>query len=92
MLRKHRETAPGVQVGCDIYYLPAGTFLGDALNGNDGARHVVYNHGGSDVLVTITEQDPGGIKLTLWQTIKDFLLGGKKDFELSMAQLYGLMF
>jgi hypothetical protein len=92
LLIKQREAAPGVQAGFDIYYLPAGTFLGDTLNGTNGARHVVYNHGGPDVLVTITEQDLGGIKLTLWQSIKDFLLGGNKDFELSMAQLYGLLF
>jgi hypothetical protein len=92
VLIKQREAAPGVQAGFDIYYLPAGTFFGDALNGTNGARHVVYNHGGPDVLVTITEQDLGGIKLTLWQSIKDFLLGGNKDFELSMAQLYGLLF
>jgi hypothetical protein len=92
LLIKQREAASGVQAGFDIYYLPAGTFLGDTLNGTNGARHVVYNHGGPDVLVTITEQDLGGIKLTLWQSIKDFLLGGNKDFELSMAQLYGLLF
>ena len=92
VLLKHRKAAPGVQAGFDIYYLPAGTFWGDALNGTNGARHVMYNHGGPDVLVTIAEQDLGGIKLTLWQSIKDFLLGGKKDFDLSMAQLYGLLF
>jgi hypothetical protein len=53
----------------------------------------VYNHGGPDVLVTITEQDLGGIKLTLWQSIKYFLAGdGGKDFELSMVGLYQQMF
>jgi hypothetical protein len=52
----------------------------------------VYVHGGDDVTVTITEQDLGGIKLTLLQSIKDFLLGGRKDFELSMKELYQIMF
>ena len=92
VLIKHRETTFGVQEGFDIYYLPAGTFWEDALNGTNGARHVVYNHGGPDVLVTITEQNLGGIELPLWQSIKEFLLRGRKDFELSMAELYRTLF
>ena len=86
VLIKQRAGAVGVQARFDIYYLPTGTFMRDALNGTNGARHVVYNHGGPDVLVTITEQDLGGIQLPLWQTIREFLHGGTKDFELSMAQ------
>ena len=84
---------PAAQAGFDIYYLPAGPFLENAVNGTKGAKHVVYSHGGPDVLVTVTEQDLGGVKLTLWQSIKHFLLVDRsKDFELSMAELYGIMF
>jgi len=92
VLIKVREAdPPGVQAGFDIYYLPNGTYMSDALNGTNGARHVVYNHTGPDVLVTITEEDLGGINLSCWQSIKDFLLGGSRDFKLSMAELYGVM-
>jgi len=92
---KHRKGgAPGVRVqaGFDIYYLPVGTFMEDALNETNGARHVVYNHGDPDVLLTITDEDLGGIELTWLQSIKVFLLGGGKDFELSMAELYSKMY
>ena len=94
VLIKLREADPalGVQAGFDIYYLPAGAFWMDAVNGTNGARHVVYNHGGPDVLVTITEADLGGINLSFWQSIKDFFLDGSRDFHLSMADLYRVMF
>ena len=92
VLIKDREAdPPGVQAGFDIYYLPNGTYMSDALNGTNGARHVVYHHTGPDVLVTITEADLGGIDLSFWQSIKDFLLGSSRDFQLSMAELYGVM-
>jgi hypothetical protein len=90
--QRKADTASGVQAGFDIYYLPAGTFFEDAVAHTRGARHDVYNLRGPDVRVTITEQDLGGIKLTWRQLIADFLLGGTKDFELSMAELYRLMF
>ena len=91
ILMKRREAVPGVQAGFDTHCFSGGTNLGDAPNGSNGARHVVCNHSGPDVLVTVAEEDLGGIKLTLLQSIKDFLLGGKKDFELSMAQLCRLV-
>jgi hypothetical protein len=51
VLIKHRRAAAAtdVKAGFDIYYLPGGTFLDDALNGTSGARHVVYNHSDPDV-------------------------------------------
>jgi hypothetical protein len=55
------------------------------VNGTKGAKHVVYNHGGSDVLMTVTEQDLEGIKLTLWQSIKHFLLVATGARTLSSA-------
>jgi hypothetical protein len=93
LIKLHEKGRPGAQAGFDIYYLPTGTFLENALNGTKRAKHVVYNHGGSDALMTVTEQDLGGIKLTLWQSIKDYLLGdSSKDFKLSTAELYGIVF
>ena len=91
VLIKVREAgSPNVQPCFDIYYLPNGTHMSDALNGTNGARHVVYNHTGPNFLVTISEADRGGIDLSFWQSIKDFLLGGGRDFQLSMAELYGV--
>ena len=80
LIKLREANPPGVQAGFDIYYLPNGTYMMDALNGTNGARHAVYNHTGPDVLVTITEADLGGLNLSFWQSIKDFLLGGSKDF------------
>lgn len=89
---KSRQAGHGAQAGFDIYYLPAGTFFDDAVSGTSGASHVVYNHGGPDVVVSITEADLGGINLGFWESMKDFFLGGSKDFELSMAKLFRQMF
>lgn len=51
VLIKVRKTGfASVQPRFDIYYLPEGTYMDDALAGDKGARHVVYNHNGPDVL------------------------------------------
>lgn len=94
VLIKEREADPAqcVQAGFDIYYLPKGTYLEDALNGTNQARHVIYYHGGPDVLVTISEADLGGINLSLWQSLKDYFQGGSRDFQISMKELYGAVF
>ena len=89
---RRADPAQGVQAGFDIYRLPNGTYFEDAVNGSNGASHSVYNHGGPDVFVTITEADLGGINLSLWQTFKDYLQGGSRNFEISMAELYQVMF
>lgn len=92
ILIKSREANAPIQAGFDIYYLPAGTFFRDAVNGTNGASHVVYNYGGADVVVTITEANLGGIDLGVWESIKNFLTGRGNDFELSMAKFYEVTF
>ena len=95
VLIKERRADPlqSVQAaGFDIYYLPNGTYFQDAQSGINNARHVVYNHGGPDVVVTITEGDLGGFHLSLWQSFKDYILGGGTDFEISMAELWSCMY
>jgi len=88
-----------IQAGFDIYYLPAGTRFDDAIpaavlpiGATNQAYHVVYNHGGPEVVLTITEKDLGGIDLGVWESIKNFLTGSGNNFEVSMSQLYYLMF
>ena len=81
--------------GFDIYYLPSGVYWSDAVNGTNGAKHVVYNRNGPDVLVTITKEDLGGIDLSIWQSIKDYFFNGNRgtrDFQLSMAELFGTLY
>lgn len=85
--------------GCDICYLPAGVYWSDAVNGTNGAKHVVYNRNGPDVLVTITQEDLGGINLSMWQSFKNVLKNylnngnsGSRDFQLSMAELFGALY
>lgn len=92
LIKSRDANGPGIQAGFDVYYLPAGTFFDDALNGTSGARHIVYNYGGPDVVVTITEENLGGMNLGFWESIKDFFVGGSNDFELSMADLYEVTF
>ena len=77
----------------DIYYLPAGVYWSDAVNGTNGAKHDVYTRNGQDVRVTITEEDLGGIDLTIWQSVKLFFYGGSgKNFQLSMEKLFQTLY
>ncbi|CAB9531181.1 expressed unknown protein [Seminavis robusta] len=92
LIKSREANGPGIQAGFDIYYLPAGTFFDDAVNGTNDASHVVYNYGGPDVVVTITEANLGGVDLSVWESIMNFLTGRGNDFELSMADLYEVTF
>ena len=92
LIKSREANGPGIQAGFDIYYLPAGTFFDDAVNGTNGARHVVYNYGSPDVLVTIAEANLGGIDLGVWESIINFLKGRDNDFQLSMVDLCEVSF
>lgn len=92
LIKSREANGPGIQAGFDIYYLPTGTFFDDAVNGTNGARHVIYNYGGPDVVVTITEANLGGIDLGVWESIMNFLKGRGNDFQLSMVDLYEVSF
>ena len=63
------------------------------MNGTNGANHAVYNNGGADVVVTITDtNDLVEIDLGVWESVMNFLTGCGNNFELSMAKLYDVMF
>lgn len=86
---READARRNVKPGFDIYYLPAGAYWTDALPGTNGAKKDVYNHGEDDVMVTITEEDLGGITLGFRKSARRFFQGGGRgDFKLSMAELY----
>ena len=62
----------GVQAGWDVYSVPRSATFQDAVNNANNACHIVYNAGGVDVLLVITEADLGGFEFDLWGEIRIF--------------------
>ena len=62
----------GVQAGWDVYSIPHGATFQDAVNNANHANHVVYNYGGADIDLVITEADLGGFEFDLWGEIRIF--------------------
>jgi hypothetical protein len=87
LIKVRREGTPGL----DVYKVPHGTTVDDAVNNRNGAEHEAYNAGGPDIVITITPSDLGidvpasGIWGRIWGRICIMLCG---NFEISMERLY----
>jgi hypothetical protein len=86
-IKVRREGTPGF----DIYKVPRGKTVDDAMHDRHGAEHMAYNVGGPDVVIIITPSDLGievpasGIWGRIWGRISIILCG---NFEISMERLY----
>ena len=84
------DATNGMQPGWDVYSIPRGATFQDAVNNTNQAHHVVYNYGGADVDLVITEADLGGFKFDFWGTVRNFFARSNRNtnFSISLAELY----
>lgn len=84
------DATNGMQAGWDVYSIPRGATFQDAVNNTNQAHHVVYNYGGADVDLVITEADLGGFKFDFWGTVRNFFARSNRNtnFSISLAELY----
>ena len=66
--------------GLDVYRLPRGTTIDDAINGTNGASKFTYTPGGQDHIIDITPADLGFTTPLTWD-----------GFQIHMSSIFGEM-